>query len=739
VTPLELETEPTLPPAIASKLAGLRAQLRRTTLLRGLARVALVLAAFVVGTLVLDVLLDLPTAFRLVLLAGGVAALGWAAVRLLVRPLARVADDDAVALRVEREFPDLRDELISAVQLSRLRPEQRAYQSTALVREVIAGAATRAGGLDFARVAGREHGRRALFALFAAALCASLPFLSNPDLARIWIDRMLFLGDTPWPRSVDLAVATQPTPAVVARGDDLVVTAEVKRGAPSRVSIRPTFEKTGRGDDVPMVQMHDGFRAVFENVNEPFSFVVEGGDYKSQRFRVEVRQRPKVEDLQVFVEYPAYTGLAAPAGPQKDGNLKVPAGTRVRYEARASEPLKLAAVTFASEAAVDVAKPATLGGERDRTIAGEFVVKDSTAWSFRLVSKESFESPQAAQYTIRAIPDRLPDVKILRPGRNKDVTKDAVVPLKIEVKDDYQPQGAALVAALGARAASGAPPAAAGAARPEGESRRIPLPGLPPEEKGEKQVTIAYDLALADMNLQPNDVLTYWAEAVDNRAPSPDTTSVGPENRGKSEKYQLRVVPADEFQRQLQARLKRLRDDLLQTSKSQKATRDDLESLAGELAAHAPAALDPKDRRRLTYAELDQRKIGQRIERARDEFADVRDEMASNKVGKPEDLQWLAELEAMAQDLAKERAARASGLLQELRQAEKPAAAPLGEIVKLESQVMDGLDEIVRRLDKWDEFNEVLRDIRDLLQLEERIKSETQERAKRDLNEPQPR
>src|SRR5207253_4120690 len=140
--------------------------------------------------------------------------------------------------------------------------------------------------------------------------------------------------------------------------------------------------------------------------------------------------------------------------------------------------------------------------------------------------------------------------------------------------------------------------------------------------------------SLAELNLQPNDALTYWVEAVDNRAPSSDTTSVGPESRGRSEKYQLRVVAAEEFQRSLQARLKRLRDDLLQTSKSLKATRDDLEGLGSELTTRT--APDARDRRRLTYAELDQRKVGQRIERARDEFADVREEMAANRVGKPE-------------------------------------------------------------------------------------------------------
>src|SRR5437867_2376818 len=126
----------TLPLTITNKLAGLRSHLRRITLVHGLARVAIAVVGFILGTYVLDRLLDLPWAFRLVLLIAGAGGIAWAAWRFLLQPLSHAADDDAVALRVEREYPELNDELISAVQLSRLPDDRQGFHSTALVRRV---------------------------------------------------------------------------------------------------------------------------------------------------------------------------------------------------------------------------------------------------------------------------------------------------------------------------------------------------------------------------------------------------------------------------------------------------------------------------------------------------------------------------------------------------------------------------------------------------------------------------
>jgi hypothetical protein len=734
-------TATALPPAIDRNLRTLRARLRRFALAGGAARLVLCVLGWALGTFLLDRFLDLPFGFRLVLLFGGAAGLILAAARLIGRPLARVASDDAVALEVERAHPELRDELISAVQLSRLSPERQSFHSRALVRRVIEDAEREASRIDFERVAsGRDLAR---FGFFAALLTALVLVLgaSRPREARIWFERSVLLSDVPWPRSVELEV--QVPERVIARGDDVVVTARVLRGRPSRAVVIPEFPSGARSDEIAMVQTPSGFRAVFENVDEPFSFVVEGGDYRSQRFSIEVRSRPKIEGVEVFLEYPKYIGLESPGEPQKDGNLKVPAGTRVRFTARASEPLSEAEVRFAEPRAVELVRPAAVAAD-GRAIAGEFVVRDSTAWSFRLVSKDGFESPMAAQYTIRAVPDRVPEVRVMKPGRNKDVARGGVVPIEVEVRDDYRPLAAALVYEIAPRGGeaglSGAPPAApppAGAAPagtglvPPREEKRVALAGLPLADPEAHQARLEASFPLAPLGLQPNDRVTWWIEAVDNRAPTPDTTSVPPEGRGRSERFQLRVVSDDEVARAQQARLKRLRDDLAEIGKKEKALRDDMEALAAEIAGRAP---EGRDKRRLTEAELEQRRVSQRLERARDEFRDVREELESNGVASRPDLDWVDELAAAAGELAKTKAAPTATALQALRQAEKieaqAAARQLDEVLSLATAVVAGIEDLVRKLDKWDEYNEVLRDIRDLIQIQERIKADTERRVK---------
>src|SRR5262249_26162509 len=141
---------PQLPTSISRELSKLRGHLRRRDLTIGLARTGLALCAFVLGTFVLDRLLEFPAPFRAVMLACGVGGVGFLAWRHLLRPLAHSRSDDEIALLIERAHPELNDELISAVQLSRRRGK---WDSPELVSEVVAGAASRAKSIDASRVA----------------------------------------------------------------------------------------------------------------------------------------------------------------------------------------------------------------------------------------------------------------------------------------------------------------------------------------------------------------------------------------------------------------------------------------------------------------------------------------------------------------------------------------------------------------------------------------------------------
>lgn len=714
-----------LPGAIAGRLAALRGRLAFLDIALGGSWVLFTIGAYIHGTFILDRLLELPVPFRATLLALGVGGVAFTAWRLLARPILVERTDDALALLYEEKHPELNDALISAVQLSRgAAPDLHEEHSDAMVGEVVAAAEARSAALDPRRVAdGSDAGRAALLAAALVAITVFL-FATRERDGSIWFQRMLLLRDIPWPRTVELEVVVDEP--VVARGDDVTVRARVLRGAPSRIVVHPEVPSVGRVDPVPMVDARGEWRAVLENVAEPFRLFVEGGDYKSAWIRVDVRPRPRLDELRVWLVHPPYTRIAdTPEGePLKDLNVKVPGGTLVRWRARASAPLKAGELLLApAAAAADVRADAPGAGGDARDFSGELRVKESLAATFRLVSADGFETPVAGQYQVRAVTDRLPDVRIAKPGRNKDVARGASVALRVEVRDDYEPRAAALVYQV------------LPAKRPKepGPEVRVPLPGLPPQEAGQKSVTIdfAFDLTTVSGGLENGDRVTYWVEAVDERAREPETTAVPPESRGRSEKYQLHAIAEDELLRQQQQSLKRIRDDLAALAKAEKATAGDLEALAQELPARA--APDARDRRRITYAELDHRKALQRIESARQSLGDVREEMVANKVNKDEDLRWVADLEAGAERLVKDQGARAAEGLARLRQEDRPDPARVLDVAAAQREVVEGLEEMVRRLTKWDEFNEVLRDVRDLLNIQERIYKDTQDRAKQDL------
>jgi len=714
-----------LPRAIADRLGALRGRLRTKALVSGAAMSVLAVGVFIHGTFLLDRLLDLPSAFRGVLLLLGAGSIAAVVHLKLLRPASTPRSDDDLALLLERAHPALNDSLISAVQLSRgASPGTHEVLSDAMVGAVVATAEARIASVDDAKVeVGQGAGRAALLALVVLLVTVFL-FTTRERDGAIWFQRMILLSDKPWPRTVELDDPVYAT--VVAKGDDVEVRVRVTRGAPTRIAVTAEFATQGRTDPIPMVDERGEWRTTLENVAEPFRFFIEGGDYRSQWFKVDVRARPRVELFEAWLGPPSYTRLPdTPKGaPLADLNVKVPGGTLVLWRATSSSKLKAGELLFATPASVTEVQAGSIASD-GRTFEGRFRVKDSTAVTVRLVSSEGFETPAAAQYQVRAITDRLPDVRIVKPGRNKDVAKQALVSLKVEVKDDYQPRAAALVTQLVSAKAPKEP-------RPE---VRTPLAGLPPTEPGALQATLEHviDLAQMDGGVAEGDRITYWVEAVDERAGEKgDTTSVPPESRGRSEKYVLSVISEDDLLRRQQQQLKRVQDDLAAVVKAEKATAADMEALSQELSTRTTT--DPKDKRRLTYAELDHRKAAQRLETARAAFTEVKEEMVANKVGKDEDMRWVGDLEAGADRLVKDQAARASADLAKLRQEERPQASKVAEVARTQRDLVEGIEEIVRRLQKWDEANEVRRDGQELLNFQERIFKETQERAKQELN-----
>jgi hypothetical protein len=187
-----MSTVAALPPIIHGKLARLARRIYRLRTVRGLSRLLLVMAVTAAGALLADAFFELSGPLRELLLAAWMALGVFIAATDLILPLRRSLDLRTLAALVERKYPELSEELTSAVELAQ---DSQAYHgSPALIALLQHDVAERVQNLDLASaVSGRRSGHLAL----AAAACSLLAL--SPLL--LWPDRYFELGQRflfPW-------------------------------------------------------------------------------------------------------------------------------------------------------------------------------------------------------------------------------------------------------------------------------------------------------------------------------------------------------------------------------------------------------------------------------------------------------------------------------------------------------------------------------------------------------------
>ena len=163
---------------LEQKLARLRRRLRRWLVAYGLGR----LIAAVVGAVLVLGLVDYvfrPEDRGIRVIATGVllAVFGWACYRWLYRPWTLRLDRVELARRVGRWFPELGDDLPSAVEFLAQAEDDPRAGSAALRRTVIAETTAEAERIDFATVLDRRPVVRGVLLAVGVCLAAGILFL----------------------------------------------------------------------------------------------------------------------------------------------------------------------------------------------------------------------------------------------------------------------------------------------------------------------------------------------------------------------------------------------------------------------------------------------------------------------------------------------------------------------------------------------------------------------------------
>ncbi|WP_437187520.1 hypothetical protein SH668x_000917 [Planctomicrobium sp. SH668] len=319
-------------PEIQNILSRLRRWIRRYVLLEGLAATIAIACALFWGSFLIDLAyfklsnLELPGWFRsLASICMGAVLVGTAVSWISSKLLKRMQPAD-LALALERQFPELNDRLITAVQLADRAP---AGPTSQMLDRTIEEAVSKLSSVRIRETTRSGPLRQRM--VIALTLLASVLILgaTNTQAMERWYNAYILGKNDYWEpfRQNDLHVyvIAQPGDRPIQfdqdgvykhpRGSDLQIVADVPAEtlSPSQVTMQflgfsGTTQQRG---NVTMSRLGESeFRHTLIRVVNDQELWFRGGDYVNRTpFRIQVVNAPQVDSIDLKCDYPSYTGM----------------------------------------------------------------------------------------------------------------------------------------------------------------------------------------------------------------------------------------------------------------------------------------------------------------------------------------------------------------------------------------------------------------------------------------------
>lgn len=655
-------TDQRLPGEVGQLLADVRAQIRRYLWLEGLGAT---LAAFGLAfwvLLAIDWTFEPPAWVRVALMLVAAGGVGLVAYRQLFSRVFVRFPDRSLALLIERHFPQFRDSLVTAVELTSTRDAAEPFDAEMLQRTCREAQAL-SRGVDVRAVFDHVPRNRAV-TVGTLALVSLLAFalLAATELG-VFARRTMLLSSELWPRRTRLEIdGFRGGQVKVARGGDLdiLVKADTKMLVPSVVQVRYRSDEGVRGwanmsrqgEAATSQEPFQQFAHKFQGLLTPLDFEVVGGDDRIRDLHIEVVDSPSIAEMSLDCVFPEYTHRPPRVLPVT-GVMQIPRGTEIVVRARANKPLLR--VTVEEPVATDQTAGTSGMLQRDVTVDQA----DPRAFAFplgrldgnrtllvTLADQDGISSREPVRLAITAVPDEIPRLAVRPRGVGTSVTPTVRIPLVGEIKDDYGLARTWIDYTIDERPAV------------EQEF------ATPPRERAELSVDEALDAAT--LELKPGQKLALTTHAADTFALT-ETPNVG-----TSERFEFEIVTPDQLlallesrELNLRRRFEQLVDEVTEsrealhditfgvpTTPPPAASEDEAEASDDEEAeADPPELLADRRRVRVERAIQSGRKNASETRGVAVAFADIHEELVNNRVDTPEMMSRL--MDGIAQPLTR--------------------------------------------------------------------------------------
>ncbi len=336
---------------------------------------------------------------------------------------------------------------------------------------------------------------------------------------------------------------------------------------------------------------------------------------------VDVEERPIIRNLQVKIVPPKYTGLPAKLLPPNEGDITALRGSKVHINIEADKQLSAAEVIFSDSTRLSLQ---TLG----HTAQGNFMIKKNDGYYLHILDTDKIFNFNPINYYIYVLSDDYPYAEIKQPGGDIDLQNELIVPLFIEMRDDF---GFSELWLKGILYRYGSDQ--------DSTNFKVKLP-FEIIKKGRALSDKSWNLI--PFYMVPDDYIRYYVEVFDN------DIITGPKSF-KTGVYTIRLPSLHEIFAKTEHTQDQQIEDIKDIGREAEQLRKRLEEINRELKKQKKLNWEQEQELKIDIAK--QKELSDRLSKVRENIEDMIQKMDQNKVLSPETLEKYFELQKMFQEI----------------------------------------------------------------------------------------
>jgi len=634
--------------------------------------------------------------------------------RAVVRCLPAWRDLEEAARRTEGQAEGLRERLVPALQVLRIRDDGRTGYSTDLVDAFVDDTLRRVDDVRPSALPYNVSVRRALrwtaggVASVAAAVVWLGPAGTGEGLLRL-ATAPGHLG--PQPRAL---FVVEPGNVSVPRGQDLRVAARVdfvrrgRDGAHARLQWRTddqaewrdvdldgtdaTATAEGGADRVPSAR----FEHLFSPVKESFAYRFAHAGELSGTYRVEAVPRPSLTIESVRYRYPEYTGLPDRVVQDGSGDLAAVRGSVAEIRVRSTNEPRTGRVELGDGETRDLAI------DGDRHLVAELPIDEEGSYRLHVEDTLGLTNPNPLEYRIRALADEAPFIRLLEPGQDTDLDESMKVALRYSAVDDYGLGPVRLVWEVSRREG-------------ESRSREIWQPRGTQAEAGGR-----FEWDLSDLDLLPGDTVAYHLEVRDNNVLDGPRTA-------RTRDYVLRFPTMSEIYARIDEKQESSIDDVKDVLDEARKVQERVEDLSREMLKQGDSSWE--NQQEMQRALEQQQKLAGELERAREQIEQNLQQLSESEFATLEAMQKMEQIRKLLDEVASTEMKEALEKLQKALEEANPRRRQdeLADFKDSQEELMQQLDRIMENLKQFqleEKMRAAVREMEELAARQEAVNDE---------------